>query len=36
LDVADSFGAMTSDRPHRAALPLKTGIAEIKLKEEYD
>jgi HD-GYP domain-containing protein (c-di-GMP phosphodiesterase class II) len=28
--VADSFDAMTSDRPYRRALSIETGIAEIK------
>ena len=28
--VADSFDAMTSNRPYRAALPIDQGIAEIK------
>jgi putative two-component system response regulator len=28
--VADSFDAMTSDRPYRSALSIETGIAEIK------
>ncbi|MEA2522411.1 MAG: hypothetical protein QOI81_2057 [Actinomycetota bacterium] len=28
--VADSFDAMTSDRPYRAALPIEVAIAEIR------
>jgi len=30
LAVADAFDAMTSDRPYRKALPLKTSLAEIR------
>jgi putative nucleotidyltransferase with HDIG domain len=30
LTVADSFDAMTSDRPYRAAMPAEKAIAEIK------
>ncbi len=30
LAVADSFDAMTSDRPYRKGLPIETALAEIK------
>jgi putative two-component system response regulator len=30
LAIADSFDAMTSDRPYRAAMPVNKAIAEIK------
>ena len=29
MAVADTFGAMTSDRPYRKGLPLDTATAEI-------
>jgi HD-GYP domain-containing protein (c-di-GMP phosphodiesterase class II) len=29
LSVADSFDAMTSDRPYRKALPLESAICEL-------